>query len=55
MGGLLNHMGRKHKIIRVYKIFLVCKNMDDMMHDAMLMHKGKQQTNLLEVFWWAVT
>jgi hypothetical protein len=34
-------MRGKNKIAKVYKIILFCKNMDDMMHDAMTMHKRK--------------
>jgi hypothetical protein len=39
----------------VCKIVLFNKNMDDMMHDVMMMHKRKTQTDLIGVLPWAVT
>jgi hypothetical protein len=47
---LLNEKTRK-----VNKIILFYKNMDDMMHDVMMMHKRKAQTNLIGLFFVAVT
>jgi hypothetical protein len=42
MDGLLNKPDDRKKYQNmVYKISLFCKNMDDMMHDDMMMYKRK--------------
>jgi hypothetical protein len=48
-------MRGKSNTVGFYKIILFCKNMDDMMHDVMMMHKIKKQANLVGVLPGAVT